>query len=332
MRPLPHIKDPIWKGPSVDGVTQSLMTKFLQCPYEFYMGAIMGLRRKDVDPNLIWGDAFHIGLEHYLEKGNKPLAQLLASQRLKELEAETGIKVAYGQQTVAKMLEIYDPGYFNDYPEIKTEISLDSERDYRGLKIKFRGKTDVLGANSKEEIIGDHKAKGKFLDVQSLMRETTHNLQVNLYCDICDVYTFIYDVVRIPLTQYRYPPRKVKEKLPNYIERVFTERSNIDMYPIERNKRAWFSQWIIRKTKDEVQACMNRTILPIAYRMQLWFDHVMKHGPNSFNELHFCKPLRMFDPSYSNRYKTDFYEWQIGQDELEDYPKIDTAFPELDTE
>ena len=52
-----------WKGPLEGGITQSLLTKFLECPYRFYLYAGLGLEQPgEPEPNLIWGDICHKGL------------------------------------------------------------------------------------------------------------------------------------------------------------------------------------------------------------------------------------------------------------------------------
>ena len=48
---------PLWKGPVIDGITQSMIGKFIQCPYRFYLYAILGkVDNKPLPDNLIWGD------------------------------------------------------------------------------------------------------------------------------------------------------------------------------------------------------------------------------------------------------------------------------------
>lgn len=333
-RKLPHIKDPLWKGPSVDGVTQSLITKYLQDPYEFYIYAIIGLRHPEsYDENLIWGEAFHVGLEHLLRDKNLNKAKMLACKRERELHKETGIKVPYIDHTLPRMLEIYNPGLF-DNTNINTEIKLKRTTKYKGCEFIFRGKGDVAGEKQKEEdwldILGDHKAKGKYLDYSALLKETPHNLQVNLYCWMAEVYTFIYDVIRVPLTPWPTPKKGLKEKPQDYMDNIFKWKSHGEFYPIERNKRHWFYQWDITKTKDQVEKYMLDTVLPITYQMQRWFDHVIEKGPESFNDLHYKKPVRLFDPAYTKNYKSEFYDYRVGDLELEEYNKAELIFGELD--
>ena len=60
--------EPLWKGPDVDGITQSLIAKFLVCRHRFWLKTVMGYSEDDgFNKAIEYGSMWHVLEEHYLK-------------------------------------------------------------------------------------------------------------------------------------------------------------------------------------------------------------------------------------------------------------------------
>jgi hypothetical protein len=70
---LPSNQGPVWKGPSVDGISQTLLSRYLSCAERFRVSAIDGLQVTPTFNNrLEFGNMWHAAEEAFAEHGNAP--------------------------------------------------------------------------------------------------------------------------------------------------------------------------------------------------------------------------------------------------------------------
>jgi len=235
--------NPVWKGPLNDGITQSLINKYLTCPYRFYLYAGLGLEEpRQLHPNLIWGDTFHKGLELLIEKPKQQ--QDLSPEEWDEVIRKTTFHLkekfptAPGSfiHTIKRMLTLYDDRYKGSQ-KFHTEIEFSEIYEtVLGRKVRLRGKVDALSHD--KSILVEHKCKGKIDQVQTA-REVPVDHQVLLYCYITTARTVVYDLIMIPEAQWMLPVRRPSQTWDNWAEQLFTSSSS----------KVSFIFWI-RETKD----------------------------------------------------------------------------------
>ena len=324
----------LWKGPSIDGISQSMMNDFYICKYRFFLKYCLGISDpQQSDENLAWGDSLHKGLEHYI--------------RGDSLEESTEIMLAYLAENYPKylkgtyphslkhMLALYNiteyENYRNDDIEVITEHILDEVITYKGYDYKVRGKVDVLIPGIK---IIDHKCKGNVY-AEETREELSTDLQMAYYAKIVGVTEYGYDLIRIPEADWKIPPKKGSEQNHQYIARLFNGPVNGSVdYPIGYKKHRWIYPLTYPCSHEEIDKVWDRTVYPTWEAMREYFEYVSDPSfdylnPDCYNSTFFQTPVRHFNPILTDKYKGEFHDLLIGKKTLDDYIPKETCFPEL---
>jgi hypothetical protein len=166
-KPLkPRSREPLWKGPHVDGVTQSMMCAYLGCKERFYVRVVEGLRPP-------------MGFNHYIEYGQmwhtceEALAGGKQDWKVELAKYCAGLcKQHKGQQAqVNKWFNVCKaqfPHYVNfwkKHPDVKDRTPLLQEQTFKvpyrlpdsGRVVILRGKFDAF------DLIGKGRAAGIYL-------------------------------------------------------------------------------------------------------------------------------------------------------------------------
>lgn len=328
-----------WAGPLKGGVTQSLLTKFLECPYRFYLYAGLGLKEpEDPEPNLIWGDIGHKGLELLIEK---PYERIEYTPEDWE-EIYAGIdEHAYRNwpeapitflPSIKQMLTLYDDSYKQQYGNFVTELKFNVEHTTpAGNTISLRGKVD--GYNEAHKVLVEHKCKGR-IDIQQTMRETPTDLQVIVYSYVMGTRTIIYDLIRIPDTQWSLPPKTQYQNPVQYIKSLYDKRNWGD-FPIFTKKHKWIQQVIVDLNDEHIEMCMAETINPLIDKLCIYWDYVSDpnfdyQNPAHYNHIFYKTPIRHFDPGRTQSYKCSYWNLLTDSIGMEDLVPVDSFYAELD--
>lgn len=342
---------PNWKGPYEGGLTQSLINKFLECPYRFYLYTILGLKEDEgFNENLIWGDTFHKGLEHLIAIPYP--SQEFTPQDWAGIDdaVDEHIKSKYAAApstfrfSVKNMLRLYDDSYKEENTPFKTEVVFAHEyTTARGFKVLLRGKCDGLAPPKALSFLPDpvssptlieHKCKGK-LDLSN-KAEILYDLQVNLYCLCTGARNVIYDIIRIPDTQFYLPRRRQMEGAVPYMNRLYYTEISGD-FPIRSKKPLWLAQFHETIMEDDLQSFRAQTIDPLIERICLWWEHVIQPGfdpdhPSCHNSLFYRTPIRHFDPGKTERFKCSYWNYLTGGISREDLIPVENYYAELQSE
>lgn len=324
----------MWKGPSVDGVTQSLINRFLQCPFAAYIYLILGLQEEEEpQPNLIWGDCFHKGLELFIPSRDFPSA---VQGMLEYLEEEYPYAPSTFKLSLPKMLRIYKLKEFEG--DWITEQVIDQEVCIDGTWIRFRGKRDGITHNHPQygQVLAEHKCKG-FIDPSLCKDELPEDLQLNVYLKLDNTEWVFYDLIKIPDTQKYGPGKAAFESSKDYIERIYhgPMGSYGGKYPIYSNKAEWINQGIYFLPQEKQEEYWDRTIIPIVKRICNWYDWVTQSGfdhenPKYYNDLFYKMPIRHFDGRKTESFKCNYHSYLTGQTLLTDLQPVTSYFHELD--
>lgn len=293
------------------GITQSLISKFLQCPYSFYWYAIRGLEEPVTPPySLVWGDVFHVGLEYYLRTQDIELA----SEKMESRFYDHNFPEPMIVHSTKRMLPLYKlpPQEIETEVEFSRELTLPS-----GRRITVRGKADGVYQTK----LFEHKCK-KFIDPLQTMKEIPFDLQVNLYCYILGLNRVQYDLIRIPDEQFTLPRKLKDENLKDYCTRFYLHYAG-DLYPIKSKSTLWIYQLELELEQEGIEKVINETFIPICERMCDWYETVTSpkfniEDPTTWGSAMYRSPIRHFDPGRTDGYKSNYWNFLVDDLDVED--------------
>lgn len=329
-----------------DGVTQSMISKFLICRHRFWIRYVLGLAEsEDFNHRIEYGNLFHAGFEAFAKhKGKKDWTAPAAWDRAIKagLRGVTnyanGLQARHPQATTVAFWRQIAMRHFPLYCEHWKKS--DAQRQYvfqeqvfdvpvelpSGRIVRLRGKYDEgfiekIG-KVKLATLQENKCKGD-IDEDGVQSSLHHDLQTMLYVfslhctDLMpDCYRILYNVILRPLGG-KYPLRqKVSENEKQFIDRVI---GTIKDDPAKHMKR-----WVVELSKKEIEGFRDFTLYPILEQMADWWDSI-KSNPldpsrtktnrlaNTFkpNHLHFCRPFGIFD-SLALGNRGDYFQYLVS--------------------
>ena len=327
----------LWKGPHIDGISQSLMNDFYICKYRFFLKYILGIEEdKPPDANLAWGDSFHKGLEHLI-RGDS--LQDSTEVMLEYLNKHYSL-YALGTypHSLANMLSLYRLDQFEQYRadghEIITEHIINQQVKHNGCIYIARGKIDVLIPGIK---IIDHKCKGNVYPDET-RDELATDLQLAYYSKLLEVTEYGYDLIRIPEADWKIPPKRGAEQHSQYMNRMFNGpiNGNLD-YPIGFKKHRWIYYLTYPNTQEAIDEIWDKTVYPTWEALREFYEYVSDPlfdymNPKCYNSTFYQTPVRHFNPILTDKFKGEFHDLLIGKKTLDDYILKETCFPELKEE
>lgn len=325
----------LWKGPYIDGITQSMIGKFVQCPYRFYLYAILGLKdNTPLNANLIWGDVFHKGLELYIKSKNLHIAVGGMSDYLaaKYPQAPNTYETSTRRMLYKFSLNTYQG-------EWETEITFRHPviLPRSGRQVFIRGKKDALNVSHPDygRILGEHKCKG-YIDPVKNGKEISQDLQANIYCYLHNIEWVNYDLILIPEAQKYSPARAFNETPSIYMERLFTGPcGNYNKFPVNTNVHQWIYSTTYSLPREGQEVYWNHTVYPYLERMCNWWEYVTQPGfdhtdPKFYNGIFYKVPVRQFDPSLTEKFECEYYSHLIGDEDLSDLAHVGSLYQELE--
>jgi hypothetical protein len=344
-----------WKGPVDGGITQSLLGKYLQDPFSFVLYYGCGLEEPGpVNQNLIWGNEFHLLLEltlpypilynnltqGYLDDLRKQLIAL--EEGYAHVEANT-------LHSVMEMMKLYNDSYKLSY-EIETEKQFKFEYHTKNHRVSLMGKIDGIGTDQTPfipagypfkpdlPVLIEHKCKG-YHDKQQHRQEIHTDLQLNVYMHAMQVLgqttdQVIYDIIRIPEVQFGCPARNIGERIPYYINRIYNTCTPYRDYPVSKNKFMWLDQHCFSHPEELVSNYRKVTLDPIIDGLCYMYEYTLSDSfdpfnPDCYNHLFHRRPLRLFDPARTDKFKKDYYHYLTGALPLESLVPVPHLFKEL---
>lgn len=329
---------PAWKGPIEGGITQSLIGNFLGNPYAAFIYYGLGLEEpSELEPNLHWGNGMHLALESFLPR-NIPTKWITEDieQEIFNL-VKTFFQETYPKfpstfpHSITRMLKLYDNAYCID-KEIQTELKF--AKPYttpKGLKCTLRGKCDVLCPT---EFIGEHKCKGK-VDTAQTREETPVDLQSLLYCWAFGVKKVIYDLIRIPESEYWQPTVPALATPAGKVKMWFENCQSYKDWPIAPNKHLWLSQLEIDIPEENIESMFKFTLDPIIEYIwamyDLWCEPSFDpENPDCYGPLFYRTPIRQFDATKTERYKCRYHSIFSNQATFEELIPVTSFYKELE--
>lgn len=180
-----------WGGPEKDGITQSLISRFLVCKERFRILAIEGYAPNEgFSAPLHYGQMWHT-CEEALAQGKDYEKDLLkyCTQLCKQFPTDQN-QVDKWYNVCLKQFPIYVE-YWSKHPDVKRRTAIFQEETFcipytlpSGKVVKLRGKWDSVDLIGRGRTPGfylqENKTKGT-VDEQALSRQLTFDLQTMMY-------------------------------------------------------------------------------------------------------------------------------------------------------
>ena len=251
----------VWKGPVVDGVTQSILKEFLICRERCRLKLKEGLKScEDFSVKLCYGTLFHSILE-----GQEPFE--MTFNQLAKKHPEHIESLMFWRKLVVEQSKAYQNYWSCNLHILEKELVFDVM--FKGYRL--RGKIDAIILQDGEVWLLERKSTSQ-VDDSELISRVGYDLQTGFYLSalvLSKVYPKIagvyYDVIRRPLSGGRYGYRqKQGENSEEYVSRVCeTFRSDPTFY---------FNRFAKVITRDEIKFFFDNSLKPILDEMREWYE------------------------------------------------------------
>jgi hypothetical protein len=338
-KPKPSHQPWLWKGPLEDGITRSMLQKFMLCPERFRIQMQEGLKAvQEYNKEMEYGTIFHNYLETHNNKTNT-LNTKLSDEYIEELidkYAEHEEEIRF-QSALAKQQAISYFKHWNTSEKKRHYIAHEKEFDIPyttrfGSKVRLRGKIDAVFKDGKSIYIQETKTAGKY-NLAFILQSLPYNLQPMLYTTALQALSIpvdglCYNIIRRPLSDQRAIRRKAKESARDFIKRTFdTYEGSSTLYPINKHPDQWFHRLHCTISPQEILSFRQRVLDPWLHKLALWYEDLNKFSSPWDSPLHYMLPFGIYN-SIANGYGGDYLEL-ITCGSYENLYTTNNLFPEL---
>lgn len=349
-------KQPLWKGPDVDGITSSLLSRFLVCRERFRLLVIEGIKTKDVfNHKLEFGNMWHLCEERSALAGDW-------QGKLMDYSRALCMRYPHQQEEITKwynVCKVQFPiylSYWSAHPDVKDRVPMLQEEVFSvpydlpsGRKVRLRGKFDSVDLIGKGESVGvwlqENKTKGHIIENQ-IRQQLTFDLQTCFYLialkkllaaieDKWQRYAGIvrgvrYNVVRRPLsggkgTIVRHKPTKKDPQ--GESESCFYGRVR-DI--IAASPQDYFLRMRVEVTAQDLDVFARQFLDPILEQLCDWWEWASTSNNNPEGEcspIHWRHPYGVYNVLLEGG-STDLDE-HLASGSMVGLTRTDNLFPEL---
>jgi len=343
---------PLWGGPMEDGITFSLLSKFLVCRERFRLKVIEGLDESmGFNHAIEFGSMWHEAEEaHAGGKPWRPAAQKYMDYlRSEHPAADIGIRKTY------ELVKLAFPLYVKHWqkkgkgikriPVLEEEVFNVPYELPSGRTIILKGKFDCVFRKKKSVWLQENKTKGR-IDEAGLTATLDQNLQTMLYQialrtaqklglfpfdkgDIGRIKGVLYNVVRRPLGDQHAIRQKKSETEKQFYQRVAAQ--------IKADPNHYFMRWDVNLFPREIMQFQERVFDPIMEQLCDWWEWVSQNpfDPWSLqtsseyaNNIHWQAPWGIYNSMFGG-FRGDYFEY-LTTNKRSSLQKIDNLFPELE--
>lgn len=300
--------EPLWRGPEEDGITQSLLSRFMVCRERFRLLVCEGLRRDEgFSRTLEYGNMWHICEENLA--ANRDWRAALKSYatglvRQYPLQQEEAI---HWYRVCLLQFPVYVK-YWEEHADVTERTPIYQELSFgvpyvlpSGRTVTLRGKFDAVDLIGKGKAAGvylqENKTKGDIDELQ-LQRQLRFDLQTMFYLtalrlhfgdfhrtrwDKYPIRGVRYNVIRRPLSGgkgsiRRHQPTKGNpkgESADEFYNRLLTDY-------VEAEPEYFFMRWKVDISQIEIERFQKICLNPWLEMLCDWWEYV-KENPDPFN-------------------------------------------------
>ena len=297
-------KNPLWKGPRVDGITFSMISRWLYCRHRFKLQYIDGYKAQDAySHRMEFGNLWHI-CEQYLEDWREKLAE--SATELAKQYPQNREKIGESYSIIKRMFPIY----LNRYKGTKTK-RLDSERIFevgwmtsRGQNsILLRGKLDGVDEERTGLVVQENKTRSE-IDSAATQSQLCCDLQSMMYVIAAGavyerkVSKVRYNCVLRPLSGGKFSVKQHKgRKTKKGIVGAETEEQFYNRLGriIQENQDHFFARFDVVVSEADLKRFTDLCLDPILDQICLWYDAIVEGEYEK--GIHFLYPYGVFNPT-----------------------------------
>lgn len=297
------MSDLVWKGPGVDGITFSLLSRYLACKERFRNLVMYGLRPVErFNHRIAYGQLWHV-CEAALAGGQDWQVQLLDSAaKMCKRYLEQQLEILHWVNVLRVQFPVYI-NYWKSYecpfvPVLQEEVFDEPYRLPDGRIARLRGCWDAVHLEKKRQgfyVLQENKTKGQ-IDEQKMKEQLASgfDLQTMIYLaalqnrnyNIGGVY---YNVVRRPLSGGRHTIRQLQPSKKNpqgeTQEEYYARLHDL----IAGEPDYFFMRWYVDVTNSDVNRFREQCLDPLLMELWDWWDFVSRY-PHSWPTASTCGP------------------------------------------
>lgn len=183
-------KFPVWQGPEVDGITNSLLCRFLVCRERFRLCVVHGLKQADrFEPRMEYGNMWHVCEEAHAASGDWQATlltyckKLVQQYRLQQEDVEHWYRLCLLQFPMYVQYWAKSPDIKGRKPLLQEEVFCVPYKLPSGRIVKLRGKFDSVDLVGKYIWLMENKTKSE-IDEAELMGQLRFDAQTMLYLTV----------------------------------------------------------------------------------------------------------------------------------------------------
>ena len=337
---------PVWRGPEKDGITQSLLSRFLVCRERFRLLVVEGLcPAPHFNHRMEYGSMWHLCEETIANRDpnvcNNPdfLWQSLLQKHCKELcktypTEQQQIEKWY--RVCVEQFQVYADLPKKFFGSIKKRTTLLTEQVFcvpytlpSGRVVLLRGKWDRVFLESRELWLDEHKTKAD-INEEQVQRQHQFDLQTMFYLVALQLELaqekrdgfpkaplagVNYNVVRRPLSGSKgsiRPHKGTKNKLAETNKEFYDRLAGI----IAAEPEYYFMRWRVYISQADIERFKKEFLNPILEQLCDWWDWItIGSNPNSV--------CRLGAENESLHWRTPFGFYNVlaesGSTELDEY-------------
>jgi hypothetical protein len=365
-KPAPKTHKSFWKGPLEDGITFSLLNRFLECRERFRLRVVEGLVDDDgFQKAMEYGSMWHESEAALATKGG---SWLKAAQSYRDKLIS---KYPDSQADIIHwycVLKAEFPHYITRWQaQHKANQSLLQEVAFRvpytlpsGRVITLRGKWDQVFLRKKNIWLQENKTKGE-IDEEGIMATVDENLQVMFYLIALDTYSKTPGILQLPgliaTAQDLFQGKKLAGVLYNVIRRPLADRYAIRQKKSETKKQFYerlsaeikskpdhyFKRWEANIGPADIKKFKRECFDPILEGLMDWWEYINTEGnPHDpwhvdtfyreqgmyVPKLHYRTPFGIYH-SLAGGFRGSYFNY-ITKQSSRDLRTITTLYPELE--
>ena len=347
-------KEPVWQGPEKDGVTQSLLWRFLNCRERFRLLVVKGLKTADqFNQRLEFGNMWHLCEEAHADNlsYDEPLRKYTQTlcQRYKFQQEQ----VNHWYEVCRVTFPIY-VDYWAKHRDVKHREPIFQEEKFAvpyklpsGRTVTLRGKfdsVDVIGTGKGRAIyLQENKTKGD-INEQQIKSQLTFDLQTMQYLIALrgtgglpkiPIAGVRYNVIRRPLSGGKNTIRQHQPSKSNpdgeSKEAFYNRLAGL----IKAEPEFYFMRWKVEVSKDDYARFEQRCFIPILEQLCDWWEWVIAvpnepwriHADTGAPGPHWQHPYGGYNVLNEGG-ATDLDEHLMNGSEM-GLQRVDNLFPEL---
>lgn len=296
---------PVWKGPETDGVTFSMLSRFICCRERFRLYVVEGLRTKDIfNSKIEYGNMWH-ECEEALA-GNNNWEQVLTDY----VRGLLG-KYPFNREEVDlwyKKCLVQFPSYvdyWKEHDDVKNRTPLFQEQVFdvpytlpSGRKVRLRGKWDsgdIIGTGKEGGIyIAENKTKSQ-IDQRKMTRQLSYDLQSMMYLAALERFDWrtkfdimsskspvnIFNAVQVKGVRYNVVRRSAHKTAESMYKKMTEDIA-------DGRGQEWFSRWKVDVSPEDIKRFKERTFHPLLEQLCEWWECIKFSKNEPFKEYYNC--------------------------------------------